>query len=292
MAESLIANTSRQIWRVSAPSTGAARSSGSGIESKSAGPLVRDCAAGSAPGRPTTDETVLKRLYRHCSKLLRLPAGTAKHPGRSDGVSVETMADIASEVGLSVRALEDGFLRYVGTPPMSYFRQVRMSWAHDDLVSADPRRHDGHNHRAALGDWDTTGGSPPSIGAPAAASHSRHCGPADLCRPLRARGRTAPNTTIRAVCCRLRTTVAQRSGCIVHRMTRRQREVEDRVVRPVESPRAGWGRRKPPAALKVEPLRPTRRVSRGPPVSRPLSAVGRPGTAGRGRGPESLCMSD
>src|SRR6202007_815748 len=47
---------------------------------------------------------------------------------------IETVADIASGVGLSVRALEDGFLRYVGTPPMSYFRQVRMSRAHDDLV--------------------------------------------------------------------------------------------------------------------------------------------------------------
>jgi AraC-like DNA-binding protein len=154
---------------------------------------------------------------------------------------IETVADIASEVGLSVRALEDGFLRYVATPPMPYFRQVLMSRAHDDLVSADPRPHEGHNHRAALGGSDTTGGSPPSIGAATAASHPRHCGPADLCRPLRARGRTAPNTAIRAVCCRPRTTVAQRSGCIVHRMTRRQRGVEDRVVRSVESPRARAG---------------------------------------------------
>jgi transcriptional regulator GlxA family with amidase domain len=53
-------------------------------------------------------------------------------------VSVETMADIASEVGLSARALEDGYLRYFRTPPMSYLRQVRLSRAHDDLVSADP----------------------------------------------------------------------------------------------------------------------------------------------------------
>jgi AraC-like DNA-binding protein len=50
---------------------------------------------------------------------------------------IETVADIANEVGLSVRALDDGFQRYVGTPPMSYLRQVRMSRAHDDLVSAD-----------------------------------------------------------------------------------------------------------------------------------------------------------
>jgi AraC-like DNA-binding protein len=51
---------------------------------------------------------------------------------------IETVADIANEVGLSVRGLDDGFQRYVGTPPMSYLRQVRMSRAHDDLVSADP----------------------------------------------------------------------------------------------------------------------------------------------------------
>jgi hypothetical protein len=51
---------------------------------------------------------------------------------------IETVADIANEVGLSVRGLDDGFQRYVGTPPMSYLRQVRMSLAHDDLVSADP----------------------------------------------------------------------------------------------------------------------------------------------------------
>jgi AraC-like DNA-binding protein len=51
---------------------------------------------------------------------------------------IETVADIANEVGLSVRALDDGFRRYVGTPPMSYLRQVKMSRAHDALVSADP----------------------------------------------------------------------------------------------------------------------------------------------------------
>jgi AraC-like DNA-binding protein len=51
---------------------------------------------------------------------------------------IDTVADIANEVGLSVRALDDGFQRYVGTPPMSYLRHVRMSRAHDDLVSADP----------------------------------------------------------------------------------------------------------------------------------------------------------
>jgi AraC-like DNA-binding protein len=51
---------------------------------------------------------------------------------------IETVANIANEVGLSVRGLDDGFHRYVGTPPMSYLRHVRVSRAHDDVVSADP----------------------------------------------------------------------------------------------------------------------------------------------------------
>ena len=51
---------------------------------------------------------------------------------------IETVADIAAAVGLSVRALDDGFQRYVGTPPMSYLRQVRMARAHEELVAADP----------------------------------------------------------------------------------------------------------------------------------------------------------
>jgi transcriptional regulator GlxA family with amidase domain len=51
---------------------------------------------------------------------------------------IETVADIAAAVGLSVRALDDGFQRYVGTPPMAYLRQVRMARAHEELVAADP----------------------------------------------------------------------------------------------------------------------------------------------------------
>src|ERR1700736_1709697 len=38
---------------------------------------------------------------------------------------IETVADIASRVGLSVRALDDGFRRFVGTPPMAYLRNLR-----------------------------------------------------------------------------------------------------------------------------------------------------------------------
>jgi AraC-like DNA-binding protein len=51
---------------------------------------------------------------------------------------IETVADIADAVGLSVRALDDGFQRFVGTPPMTYLRRVRMARVHEDLVAADP----------------------------------------------------------------------------------------------------------------------------------------------------------
>jgi AraC-like DNA-binding protein len=51
---------------------------------------------------------------------------------------IETVADIASMVGLSVRALDDGFRRFVGTPPMAYLRNLRITRAHEELMAADP----------------------------------------------------------------------------------------------------------------------------------------------------------
>jgi AraC-like DNA-binding protein len=50
---------------------------------------------------------------------------------------IETVADIAKAVGLSVRALDEGFRRHVGTSPMAYLRQVRLARAHDELVASD-----------------------------------------------------------------------------------------------------------------------------------------------------------
>ena len=56
----------------------------------------------------------------------------------SQPTEIDTVADIAASVGLSVRALDNGFHRYVGIPPMAYLRQVRMARAHDELLGADP----------------------------------------------------------------------------------------------------------------------------------------------------------
>lgn len=51
-----------------------------------------------------------------------------------------TVADVARQAGLSVRALQDGFARNLGMSPMSYLRQVRLRRAHADLRTADPER--------------------------------------------------------------------------------------------------------------------------------------------------------
>lgn len=49
-----------------------------------------------------------------------------------------TASDLASAVGVSVRALQEGFRRYVGMPPMSYLREVRLRRVHAELAAAPP----------------------------------------------------------------------------------------------------------------------------------------------------------
>jgi AraC-like DNA-binding protein len=53
-------------------------------------------------------------------------------------MEIVTAADIAQAVGLSVRALDEGFRRHVGSSPMAYLREVRMARAHDELVRSEP----------------------------------------------------------------------------------------------------------------------------------------------------------
>jgi len=54
-----------------------------------------------------------------------------------DPAGIETVADIARAASLSVRALDAGFRRHLGIPPMKYLRRVRMARAHDALLAAD-----------------------------------------------------------------------------------------------------------------------------------------------------------
>ena len=48
-----------------------------------------------------------------------------------------TVTDIARVANLSVRALEAGFRRHLGTTPMAYVRNLRLARAHDELAGAE-----------------------------------------------------------------------------------------------------------------------------------------------------------
>ncbi|WP_433796333.1 AraC family transcriptional regulator [Actinoplanes sp. CA-252034] len=51
-----------------------------------------------------------------------------------------TIAKLADSTGVSERALQAGFQRYVGLSPTTYLRQVRLDRAHDELRQAEPGR--------------------------------------------------------------------------------------------------------------------------------------------------------
>lgn len=49
-----------------------------------------------------------------------------------------TVEDVAEAVGVSVRALQEGFRRHLGTTPMSYLREVRLDRVRAELTAAAP----------------------------------------------------------------------------------------------------------------------------------------------------------
>ena len=49
-----------------------------------------------------------------------------------------TISDLARAAGISVRALEDGFHRYVGISPRAYLRNCRLDRVHDELLASPP----------------------------------------------------------------------------------------------------------------------------------------------------------
>ena len=51
-----------------------------------------------------------------------------------------TVADLAAIAGMSVRSLQEGFRRHLGSAPMAYLQQERLSRTHDALRRADPVR--------------------------------------------------------------------------------------------------------------------------------------------------------
>jgi AraC-like DNA-binding protein len=109
-------------------------------------------------GHPLTSAVTSRRLSRllmsglligqhhDWSDELERPAGfEGPHAIRLAVAAIEqhpaelmTVTDVARTANLSVRALEDGFRRHVGTTPMAYVRRVRLARAHDELAEADP----------------------------------------------------------------------------------------------------------------------------------------------------------
>jgi AraC-like DNA-binding protein len=51
-----------------------------------------------------------------------------------------TCAELAGIAGVSVRALQDSYRHYLGVPPMTYLRRVRLHRVHEDLRRADSQR--------------------------------------------------------------------------------------------------------------------------------------------------------
>ncbi|WP_430788346.1 AraC family transcriptional regulator [Actinoplanes sp. G11-F43] len=51
-----------------------------------------------------------------------------------------TVGELASIAGMSVRSLQSGFRRHVGSAPMAYLQEVRLSRAHETLRRGDPAR--------------------------------------------------------------------------------------------------------------------------------------------------------
>ncbi|MFD1663517.1 AraC family transcriptional regulator [Streptomyces caeni] len=49
-----------------------------------------------------------------------------------------TVEDIATAVGVGVRALQEGFQRHLGTTPLRYLRDVRLGRAQAELTASDP----------------------------------------------------------------------------------------------------------------------------------------------------------
>jgi transcriptional regulator GlxA family with amidase domain len=49
-----------------------------------------------------------------------------------------TLSAIAARSHISVRSLQQGFQRHLGTSPMAYLREVRLRRAHQTLLESDP----------------------------------------------------------------------------------------------------------------------------------------------------------
>lgn len=99
---------------------------------------------------PEVEQLLLSRLLlaqpnNYSGLLHRDPPRAASKPIKRAQELIEAHAaeplsveDIAEAVGLSVRSLQEGFKRCLGTTPMHHLREVRLLHAHADLTATDP----------------------------------------------------------------------------------------------------------------------------------------------------------
>lgn len=71
------------------------------------------------------------------------PAGTrpvshAVELLRNDLAHPWSVAELAAQVSVSVRSLQEGFRRSLGTTPMEYLRHLRLEKVHEELANAEP----------------------------------------------------------------------------------------------------------------------------------------------------------
>jgi AraC-like DNA-binding protein len=100
-------------------------------------------------GRPLVDSLVRGLLlavdhpYREALIASSEPARptavrTAIDVMESEPQEPMTASSLAERSHVSVRSLQEGFRRYMGTTPMTYLRSVRLRHAHEELLAADP----------------------------------------------------------------------------------------------------------------------------------------------------------
>ncbi len=67
---------------------------------------------------------------RPISRAVELLLSNPAHPW--------TVTELAAQVSLSVRSLQDGFRRSLDSTPMAYLRRLRLEKVHDELAAAEP----------------------------------------------------------------------------------------------------------------------------------------------------------
>ncbi|MGW3150300.1 AraC family transcriptional regulator [Streptomyces sp. NPDC001177] len=106
--------------------------------------ITSDPAMGAGLARLVMTGLLLAQPHNY-SELLRRPAKAVAPSSIRDAIEymeahpteIIGVADLAQIAKLSVRALEAGFRKHVGTPPMAYLRKVRLAGARSELEQAD-----------------------------------------------------------------------------------------------------------------------------------------------------------